>query len=364
MAINISFGPQPIINLPGASGPLAALYNTSNKLTTVNYPLELATDSSKAHYVTFFVREVIPADYKDIITKLGNIFGEAATDLANAAKAAAKNPMAAIDAGVDTVAKNGQAISNAIAGAVSITKNRSAAKAFISLYMPDTLQATYHADYADISLSDELGTLNSISGIAQVTSAAMQGYKKGDTMGSISSDPNTLKYLIGGVSSLFGVGAGAAAAALQAQGFTSNPQLQMIYRGASFRTFSLSFIFTPKSREEAAAVENIIYQFKYYAAPKLQSGVNSPNASMFLIPPALFQVKFYHKNAENVNLPKYTDCVLQDIAVDYAPNGWAAHTDGAPIQTHLSLSFQEVEIVDKDRLATGYLDPSNEGGLR
>ena len=83
---------------------------------------------------------------------------------------------------------------------------------------------------------------------------------------------------------------------------------------------------------------------------------------MFLTPPALFEVRFYYDGNENQHLPRYTDCVLEDISVDYAPNGWAAHTDGAPIQTHLSLSFHEVEIVDKARLQTGFY--SRSGGLR
>jgi hypothetical protein len=70
------------------------------------------------------------------------------------------------------------------------------------------------------------------------------------------------------------------------------------------------------------------------------------------------------KNIENRYLPKYADCVLEHVDVNYSPNGWAAHTDGSPVQTQLNLIFKEIEVVDRGRLSTGYNDPLNERGLR
>lgn len=42
------------------------------------------------------------------------------------------------------------------------------------------------------------------------------------------------------------------------------------------------------------------------------------------------------------------DCVLENVMIDYAPNGWAAYNDGYPIQTRLTLSFKETKIVTKE----------------
>ena len=69
-------------------------------------------------------------------------------------------------------------------------------------------------------------------------------------------------------------------------------------------------------------------------------------------------------NEENKFLPKYADCVLMDIVVNTAPNGFAVHTDGAPVQTTLSLQFKEIEIADRDRLQTGFYSPKDPKGLR
>jgi len=81
-----------------------------------------------------------------------------------------------------------------------------------------------------------------------------------------------------------------------------------------------------------------------------------------LIPPSLFNVSFMSQGKENPYLPKYADCVLEDIEVNFAPNGFAAHTDGAPVQTTLTLSFRETEIVDRARLQKGFNNA--DGGLR
>ena len=43
------------------------------------------------------------------------------------------------------------------------------------------------------------------------------------------------------------------------------------------------------------------------------------------------------------------DCVLQDVNIDYAPNGWAAYNDGYPIQTRLNLTFKETQMITKQQ---------------
>ena len=163
-----------------------------------------------------------------------------------------------------------------------------------------------------------------------------------------------------------GIGAGSdlGNVLLQGQGISINPQVQMLYRGLTTRSFTLSFTFSPKSKKEAKTVDDIIYNFKYYAAPAFTSGATVSSQSMYLTPPAIFSVRFFSNGKENTFLPRYTDCVLEDINVNFAPNGFAAHTDGAPIQTQLTLQFKEIEIVDKGRLEKGHNGSNAAEGLR
>ena len=57
-------------------------------------------------------------------------------------------------------------------------------------------------------------------------------------------------------------------------------------------------------------------------------------------------------SAPNAKIFQVGDCVLKNVNVDYAPNGWAAYNDGYPIQTRLTLQFQEMDIVTKQSMRT------------
>lgn len=346
----------------GSISPLAVLDSDPNASKTVQYPAKLGSNNYP-HYVAFTVKDIIPQKLDKLQTEV-----KAALSSANAASAQLQeNPNLTMDTGEGPFASLKSFLKSA-SEAMDIQSNRTQVKAFINLYMPDSLKDNYNPDYGSISIRDELGPI--LGGLRSVASiAGNASSSSGTVVDSISNDPSAIKYSVDKIVGLLGGGGGIGEALLQTQGYTSNPQLQMIYRGSHFRTFSLEFLFTPVSGVEAETVREIIHLFKFFAAPTVGIGVATVKEAMFLTPPALFQVKFMKNNAENKNLPKYTDCVLDDISVDYAPNGFAVHTpdalgqgDGAPIQTHLTLTFQEVEILDRKRLRDGF--DGAEAGLR
>ena len=379
------------VSIPGQagqvlSGPLAALFGKKG-LDTISYPQELATDATKSHYVQFSIKEIIPQSYEKILNRSDDLFKVAKDGVQKLTAGEAREAaVGAVDSTINTVSnlgekflnKPGEFLTGAVSSGVeiisgfatagenfirqSVKPQTTEAKAVISLYMPDTLESSYNANYSEITLATELGTIQSIRQIAQIATTFGEGAARGGARGAFgaaSSDPNVISTAIGGVIGAiegFGgrVGENLFDVLLQGQGYASNPQLQMLYQGTNFRQFSLAFTFTPKSQAEAQIVNNILYQFKYYAAPALAQGKTSSSEAMFLIPPAIFNVKFFFKGIDNKYLPKYADCVLKNIDVNYAPNGFAAHIDGAPVQTHMTLQFEEIEIVDKARLSKGY----------
>jgi len=391
------------VALPGqlgqlANGPLAALFG-GNGLTTFNYPTELSTDATKTHYVQFSIKEVVPANVADenqgaslavpgkgtvnaiaagaaaIAPTTTAIAGQAASSISsfvsNAASAASNLLPSSVTNLAGGVGQLASGLSKSISSAnqqtgIAITPPVKKLKSVISLYMPDTLNSTYSANYGEVSLQKELGGLvNGLRSIDQIAKTTTDAIRSNKSVGSaISSDPNVIDTVIKGVSGLAGGGDRLGDILLQGQGYAINPQMQMIYEGLPMRSFSLSFVFTPKSQQEARNVDQIIYTFKYYAAPSLTSGATVSSQSMYLTPPAIFNVKFFIKGQENKFLPKYADCVLETIEVNHAPNGFAAHTDGAPVQTTLSLQFKEIEIVDRARLQAGYNNSNSPNGLR
>ena len=76
---------------------------------------------------------------------------------------------------------------------------------------------------------------------------------------------------------------------------------------------------------------------------------------MLFIPPSTFNIEFKYNGRENENIGKVAECVIETIDVNYAPNGWSAHTDGSPVQTTLSISFKEIELIDREMIESkGY----------
>jgi hypothetical protein len=378
------------VALPGqlgkaASGPLSLLYQGKG-VEKFHYPMDLAKDPSKSHYVEFFIKEIIPAGFK---TTGNNVAGKnfnplngtlgantAGNNIVNNLNQKLQNFLGNVGGEIageaaKILGSTANFISSTLTEGVQITPQTTQAKSYISLYMPDTLTADYSQSYQTISLKDAMGPLlNSIRSVDQIAGKAIDAASGGGfdigtakkVWSSVSSDPAAIAAITSKIGQYTSQEFGDTL--LQAKGYAFNPQLQMIYSGTDFRSFQLSFTFTPNSKEEAQMVNNIIYAFKYFSAPSLANVKESSIQNMFLIPPALFNVKFKINGVENTYLPKYADCVLDDIAVNYAPNGFAAHVDGAPIQTQLTLSFTEIEIVERSRLSKGYSNPSDEQGLR
>ena len=112
---------------------------------------------------------------------------------------------------------------------------------------------------------------------------------------------------------------------------------------------SLEFI-SQKNLSSAENVKNIIQTFRQYAAPTVVRGL----AGFFFNPPGMFDVSFLYNGQQNAKLNKIKKSVITSVDVNYAPNGWAAHEDGAPVQTTLTLQFQEMSLTDSSDIANGY----------
>ena len=129
--------------------------------------------------------------------------------------------------------------------------------------------------------------------------------------------------------------------------------LEVIYKSPSFRSFDYIFKFYPRSEREAIEVQKIITLLQYHQAPEIKT----EGSASLLIPPSEFDIKFYYSGKENDNIPKIGSCVLKDIQVNYAPQGWSAYEvpgqdatlggTGMPVGIEMTLSFQEVTYITK-----------------
>jgi hypothetical protein len=281
------------------SGPLAALYNNRYAYQALQYPRDLGS-SYKGHIVKFDIYETKPITLREDV--------ELSVD---GLKQIAKNTSEVISKAAEDLTKTKLVIQ---------PRNEKISKS-ISLYMPDSVNFGYETPYTDLKLSDAAQSVFLVGGIARAITSVV-----GEQAGPLMK------------------------LGLNAAGYVFNPQQQLMFNGINFRDYNMSFVFTPSSAQEAQNVKDIIKTFRQYAAPTVVTGL----AGFFFNPPGMFDVSFLYNGQENKNLNRIKKSVITNIDVNYAPNGWAAHEDGAPVQTTLNIRFQEMELVDSKDIQQGY----------
>jgi len=140
------------------------------------------------------------------------------------------------------------------------------------------------------------------------------------------------------------------------QGVVPNNNLALLFNSPTLREFTFSWKMTPRSREEAIRIRNIIRFFKQGMAPK--KGINTATgaSSYFLGTPNVFDIIFkttrdkYDILNENDAVLRIKTCACTGSAVNYTPDGmWNAYEKGQPVAVTLSLRFSELEpIFDTD----------------
>jgi hypothetical protein len=227
----------------------------------------------------------------------------------------------------------------------------------IRLPMPSNLSTDYNPDYTTQELGPALGMAlkpieQGMYGINSMAASAGGGAAQSGLMGALGGI--AAGTLAGTVSSALaripGVGEQGVAAALKVgAGVAINPHKIVLFTGVNFREHQFSWKLSPKNREESNRIKGIIDQFIYYSHPQYVSG------GLFFKYPEFFKIKFRHPEYLFELLPS----VCKDVRVNYHGQGYAGYirdSDGggppAPAEIELSLTFQEVEIVTKDSLAS------------
>jgi hypothetical protein len=357
------------ISIPGAiNGPLSILYGNKYLKNSYAFPRDLGSNPARNHVIWFDIMVPDP-DTAPLVSqsqmnaagagavaalKVGALqLGEGLSTFTNdpATRARINAEMAQQQAIVEKGADATAAIITNFTGAnlkkISTTS--------IALYIPDSVNVTYQAHYNDnFDLTDSLGTpyLLAQGAVSLAESLKQKGSTAESVINQSGNDAAIRKAIGEGANKLLGA-KGLGDLALKAGGYAMNPQLQVLFQNIGFRHFQFDFVLTPSTKEESDTIKKIIYEFKKAAAPEfLGNGVFTQ--SVFLKIPDSFKIKFLYNGAENPNVHKIEECVLSDINVDYAPNGWSTFNDGAPVQTKLTLQFIETVIIDKKKIKEGY----------
>jgi hypothetical protein len=128
----------------------------------------------------------------------------------------------------------------------------------------------------------------------------------------------------------------------------TNPFRETIFKAVNQREFSFQYTFLPKSEKEVYNVKRIIDLFKFHMHPELSAG------GLFYVYPSEFEIVYYYKGAENSFINKISTCVLKDMQVKYGGEYFASFKGGEPAEISLTLKFQELEILTKERIVKGF----------
>lgn len=217
--------------------------------------------------------------------------------------------------------------------------------AAIRLFMPNTLSWNFRNSFEHIDLSGLPGTSlgQSLAAAPALGRSLAEGFVQGGFKGGLAS----LNSIAGrqGLGAVAELGEGVAGlgsqGALSAFGIAINPQVDVIFKSPELRTFNFEFLFAPRSLAEATKVQEIIQLFRFHAAPELLAG---EGLGRYFVPPSEFDIEF------SINtLGKISTCVLEDIAVDYAPTGGAHfYNSDHPIMSRMTLQFRELEFITKE----------------
>ena len=272
---------------------------------------------------------------------------------------------------------------------ITLKNKKKSTKAQISLYMPASVNVGYKSKYQDleVGIGAELGAsvadaIKNVTTVGTDSAAATKEASriKNDLIAAGGDVANQIA--LGAINSALGIlpgmGGFKEVAQLKANKVLTD-KMELFFKGVNRREFQYEFTFIPTSAEESRAVNNIIQEFKSAMLPEY-SGFNlegvpviggtqaaaltsSAISDRTLTVPDLFDIKYMYLDENyspkrNRYLNRITSCYLTDMSVKYGSDRYTAYRPddiGAPPQnTSVTLNFQEVEIVTRERAEKGF----------
>lgn len=209
----------------------------------------------------------------------------------------------------------------------------------ITLYMPNQIQVSQKANYGEA----EIGLL--VAGAIGAYKGMSGGIKNVDlgAMGQTIKDEaaNTA------VAALEGAGAtGAKAAKAIISGETTNNRTEMKFEGIDRRSFQFTFRLIPRSQDEANYIQQIVQMFRLHSMPSFTDDA----LGRTLKAPSTFDIEYYPRQ----HLHKIGTSVLEAVDVKFGGDRPQFFGDGHPSETELTMTFKELDIVTREKVAQGF----------
>ena len=131
-------------------------------------------------------------------------------------------------------------------------------------------------------------------------------------------------------------------------GFRALQQTMTSYSGPGFRSFQWQFSMKPLSEAESINALGICNYFKTRSMPA-QSDMQFTRVYNL---PDVFKVQFFTGNEESMWLSKVGHCACTDVSISYGGDKFTTFAGShAPTQIDLSISFKELELLNRQAVA-------------
>ena len=236
--------------------------------------------------------------------------------------------------------------------------------------MPASVSTSYSMNYADT----EIGVFS--QAISQTAALLTQGFREGfatvDAQAQELLETGETAVKRGAMKMLDAVAPGIRARAQIESGKILSNRMELSFQGINRREFSFTFVFMPKSEQEAKVVQQIVHLFKFHSHGDF--GVNQMSADPAAVGgdtgmgyemtiPDTFDIQYMYQGSQNTFLNKISTCFCTGVQVQYGGDRYVAynptqslHGDVSPPpqRTTLTLTFKEMEILDRTRIDEGF----------
>jgi hypothetical protein len=190
--------------------------------------------------------------------------------------------------------------------------------------------------------------VSTASALAAAAVAKGAGEVAGAAIGSKFGTPGAIV----GASALGGTLEGLSPAVRSATRIASAPNQRTLFQQVQIRSFAFTFKMIANNAQEAQEIKNIVKFFRQELYPEKialgESGV--PLAYKF---PNMFEIQVRNKNGVN---PAFDiqRCYLRDIQTSFNSTASGMYNDGNFVEVDISLAFQEIVALDKQKIRDGY----------
>jgi hypothetical protein len=198
------------------------------------------------------------------------------------------------------------------------------------------------------AMSDGGQLLSTASALAASAIAKVAGEALGGAIGSSFGGAGAVV----GAAVLGDTMGGLSPAVRSATRIASAPNQRTLFQQVGIRSFAFTFKMVANSHEEALEVRNIVKFFRQELYPEKiplgDSGV--PLAYKF---PNMFEIDIKNNYGENPAF-KIQRCYLRDVQTSFNSTGTGMHWDGNFVEVDISLAFQEIVTLDKEKIRGGF----------